>query len=79
MSEEALKLHYLIKRHHFGPYEFLDEETKISMRKVNEWDIYYLGMAPELPESLKERWGTSLEKTRQYIKECGRILDEVPF
>jgi dCMP deaminase len=36
-------------------------------------------IAPVLPESLKERWGDSLAKTRQYIKECGRILDEVPF
>ena len=36
-------------------------------------------VAPILPPELYERWGASLEKTRKYIQECGRTLDEIPF
>lgn len=34
-------------------------------------------VAPKCPEHLLERWGSVLEKTRKYIKECGGILVEV--
>jgi dCMP deaminase len=34
-------------------------------------------VAPVLPESLKERWEASLNKTKGYIEECGKVLDLV--
>ena len=36
-------------------------------------------VAPALPEDLKSRWEASLNNTRQYIEDCGRILDVVQF
>lgn len=37
----------------------------------------YRFVAPKLPDHLQERWGKALEKTKQYISECGLELVEV--
>ena len=34
---------------------------------------------PKLPESLKERWQVSLDKTKQYFKECGCTFQEYDY
>ena len=31
---------------------------------------------PSIPEDLKERWGTSIEKTKKFIEECGAHYTE---
>lgn len=44
-TEEELKLAYLLKRQLCGPFSALDEEIQNGIRKIHEWDVYYLNMA----------------------------------
>jgi dCMP deaminase len=36
-------------------------------------------VAPVLPAHLEDRWGASLAKTKQYLRECGHELVEIEF